>query len=493
MSDAQEPEAVTAARDEARVSPARPPRSLAGWLVGAVALAGAVAAGVWAWQANMAGGRPAMDMEMKVSGAGSAHPVTTVDVARGTVTGSVTYTGSVAALNEEDVFPRVTGRIVDMPVYPGDVVKPGQVVARLDDVELMSRVREAEAMLATAQANRVQMEADLVAASHGVIQAESEVAMVDAELANARAIAARSERLVRSGAVAQQEYETERAMAAALEAKRDAAVHRIEQARGMEAAARKKLEAGGSMVAQAQAQLRTTQVVRDYVEITAPAGGVVVKRLVAPGVLVQPGMAILKLAQIDRIRLQANVGERDVAAIRVGTPVSVTTAVPGQVPLELRVTAVFPFVDPGGRTAVVEAIADNPGRRLFPGQFVTMRFVTGSQAQALSVPQGAVVRLGGRATVWTVEGEEVQPREVTTGLETAERVEILSGLEAGQRVVVRGHEGLYAGAHVRMAGAADKGNQTGSHESGGGGKAERPRPAVGDKPAAKKETGHAGH
>ncbi|HEX9259664.1 MAG TPA: efflux RND transporter periplasmic adaptor subunit, partial [Acidimicrobiales bacterium] len=435
MSDEQRRARPTAVGDEAGRASARRLRSLAGPLVTGVALAAAVVAGVWAWQANLPGGRPAMDMAMKVSGAGGAYPVTAVDVERGAVTGSVTYTGSVAALNEEDVFPRVTGRIVDLSVYPGDVVKPGQRVARLDDVELASRVAEAEAMLATAQANRVQMEADLVAASHGVTQAESEVAMVDAELANARAIAARSERLARSGAVAQQEYETDRTMAESLRAKREAAVHRIEQARGMEAAARKKVEAGGSMVAQAQAQLRTAQVVRDYVDITAPAGGVVVKRLVAPGVLVQPGMAILKLAQIDRVRLQANVGERDVATIRVGAPVTVATAVAGQAPFEARVTAVFPFVDPGGRTAVVEALADNPGRRLLPGQYVTMTFVTGARAQALSVPRGAVVRLGGKATVWTVEGEEAQPREVTTGLETAERVEILSGLEAGQRVV----------------------------------------------------------
>jgi multidrug efflux pump subunit AcrA (membrane-fusion protein) len=434
-----------------------------------------------------------MDMDMKVSGAGSAYPVTTVEVEAGAVTGRVTYTGNVAALNEEDVFPRVTGRIVEIPVYPGDVVRPGQVVARLDDVELTSRVRESEAMLATAQANRVQMEADLVVASHGVTQAESEVAMLEAELANARAIAARSERLVRSGAVAQQEYETERTMAASLEAKREAAVHRIEQARGMEAAARKKLEAGGSMVAQAQAQLRTAQVVRDYVDIAAPGGGVVVKRLVAPGVLVQPGMAILKIAQIDRVRLQANVGERDVAAIRVGTPVTVTTAVAAQAPFEARVTAVFPFVDPGGRTAVVEAIADNPGRRLLPGQYVTMTFVTGARTQALSVPQGAVVRLGGRATVWIVEGEEAQPREVTTGLETAERVEIVRGLETGQRVVLRGHEGLYAGARVRLVAGAEGGVHTSGHEGGHDGKPGEPRPATGDKPGAKKEAGHAGH
>ena len=108
------------------------------------------------------------------------------------VSGVVTYTGSVAPLNEEDVFPRVTGRILEIPVYPGDAVRAGQVVARLDDVELSSKVREAQAMAATARANRAQMEADLVAARHGVVQMERELAMVEAELTQSRGVKAKA-------------------------------------------------------------------------------------------------------------------------------------------------------------------------------------------------------------------------------------------------------------------------------------------------------------
>jgi multidrug efflux pump subunit AcrA (membrane-fusion protein) len=365
------------------------------------------------------------------------------------------YTGSVAPFNEEDIYPRVTGRIVEMPVYPGDAVRAGQVVARLDDVELSSRVREAEAMAATAQANRAQMDADVVAAQHGVVQMDKELAMVEAELIYARAVAARSERLVGSGAISRQEWENDRAMAASLEAKREAARAKLEQARAMELSARRKLEAAEAMVAQGQAALRTATVVRDYVTILAPSTGYVVKRLVAPGVLVQPGMPILKLAQIDRVRLQANVGEKDVGSIRVGSPVTVTTAGTGQPPITARVTSVFPFVDQGPRTAVVEAVVDNPGRRFLPGQYVQMEFVTGERAEALTVPRGAVARMGGKATVWVVKDGRAEPYQVTTGLEGPERIEIARGLVGDERVIARGHDGLYAGARVvDMSGAA---------------------------------------
>jgi HlyD family secretion protein len=462
----------------------QPPARRAGsWALKAVAVVALIAAGVWAYRANVSTGRPAMDMNMRVSSGDTPFPVALAPVERGAMRGTVVYTGSVAPFNEEDIFPRVTGRIVDIPVYPGDAVRAGQVVARLDDIELSSRVREAEAGAASAQANRAQMEADVVAAEHGVVQAEKELAMVEAELAYARAVAARSEQLVGVGAISRQEYENDRAMALSQAAKREAARAKIEQSRAMEASARRKVDAADSMVAQGRAALRTATVVRDYVTIVAPSTGYVVKRLVAPGVLVQPGMPILKIAQVDRVRLQANVGEKDIAAIQVGSPVGVTTTA-GQ-SFTTRVTSVFPFVDQGPRTAVVEAIVDNRDRRLLPGQYVTMQLVTGERANAITVPRGAVARLGGAAKVWVVSDGRAGPREVSTGLEGPERVEIVRGLTGTEQVVARGHENLYAGARVADATAtapAAPGNVPAS-------------PAKSDemRSTPRKENGHAGH
>jgi RND family efflux transporter MFP subunit len=169
-------------------------------------------------------------------------------------------------------------------------------------------------------------------------------------------------------------------------------------------------------------------------------------------------MAILKIAQIDRVRLQANVGEKDLPAIRAGTPVTVTAAGAGQAPVTARVTSVAPFVDQGPRTAVVEALVDNAGRRFLPGQYVTMQFVTGSRSAALTVPLGAVSRLGGAAKVWIARDGRAEPRAVTTGLENPERVEIVTGLTGAEKVIARGHDGLYAGARVTevSAGAAPR-------------------------------------
>ena len=176
--------------------------------------------------------------------------------------------------------------------------------------------------------------------------------------------------------------------------------------------------------------------------------GYVVKRLVAPGVLVQPGTVILKVAQIDKVRLQANVGEKDLGSIRVGSPVWVTTAAAGQPRLAATVTAVFPFVEQGPRTAVVEALVDNAARRLLPGQYVTMQFVNGPAGAGVD-RSGLDRRPHGRQSDgWIVKDGRAEPRSVVTGLQSADRVEIVEGLSGSERLIARGQEGLYAGAKV---------------------------------------------
>jgi multidrug efflux pump subunit AcrA (membrane-fusion protein) len=312
--------------------------------------------------------------------------------------------------------------------------------------------------------------------------------MVEAELTYTRAVATRSERLVQTGAISRQEYENDLSMATALDAKREAARAKLEQMRAMEGAARKKVEAAGAMREQSEAAARTAKVVRDYVVIEAPSSGYVVKRLVAPGVLVQPGMAILKIAQIDRVRLQANVGEKDLASIRGGSPVTVTPVGANPRPFTVKVTSVFPFVDQGPRTAVVEAIVENAGRRFLPGQYVLMEFSTGTRGDAVTVPRSGVARMGGTSTVWVVKDDRAEPRKVITGLEGPDRVEIVQGLAAGEHVVVRGREGLYAGARVVDVGAG-KPAPADTHDHRGmpgmsGGKApeEPPRETSGERP-----------
>jgi multidrug efflux pump subunit AcrA (membrane-fusion protein) len=168
--------------------------------------------------------------------------------------------------------------------------------------------------------------------------------------------------------------------------------------------------------AAARAAAREAEVVQDYTRIVSPASGVVTARLAAPGTLVQSGMPVLKIAEIDHVRVQANVAVADLAGIGVGSPVTIAVAgALGSAPADARVTAVFPSANDQTRTAVVEAVLPNPGHKLLPGAFVTMRIAKAAQSGKLLVPAEAIVSEGGQSYVWVARGADgPQPAQAAT-------------------------------------------------------------------------------
>jgi multidrug efflux pump subunit AcrA (membrane-fusion protein) len=153
--------------------------------------------------------------------------------------------------------------------------------------------------------------------------------------------------------------------------------------------------------AAARSAAREAAIVQDYTRIASPASGVVTARPVAPGTLVQPGAPILRIAEIDRVRVQANVAVSDLDGIAAGAPV--TIAASGMMPIHARVTAVFPAADADTRTAVVETVIPNPGHRLLPGAFVSLTIAKPGAPSSLMVPAEAVVHEDGQAYVWIAQ------------------------------------------------------------------------------------------
>jgi RND family efflux transporter MFP subunit len=430
----------------------------------------------------------AMDMSVMKPPVG-AVPVAAMAARRQPIGSTVSYTGSALPFIDQGIYPRVTGWITWMPFYPGNRVRKGQLVAKLDSDELSSKVNEqiaARAMAehehmiagiqyqqalgakAQAQAQVTEARSDLAGARSELAGAQQELAGANEDQANAQAdldaaqaglpdtqaqLAAaqadqeywaaqlqRSGKLLASGAISQEEFQKDTASAEAANSKvRQAqarivqvnaairgAQSRIKKAQAMVAAARDKVagmaakvqasqakieqaqasaramaaaaaaarheiphtEAG---VRQAQAQVNTAQVIKSYTEIRSLADGVVTQRLISPGVLVNPGQAILQISQIHPIRLQANVAESDLANIRAGNSVRVRSMKDPKRVVQARVTSIFPAVDPTARTAIVEALYPNTDNRFLPGEYLTMEITTGESKAALVVPSSAVV------------------------------------------------------------------------------------------------------
>ena len=407
----------------------------------------------------------AMDMSQMRPPTGAA-PVALASVRLGSLANTVTYTGTVRAYNEQDISPRITGMVLSLPVYPGDLVRAGQVVARLDTAEVGAKADQAAQEAQQAQdgarvahlthyehhqAALDQASAQVQAAEQGVADAQAEALADSAAISDAQAGTrsaqanadywameiGREKQLADAGAVSRQEYQSEAAQAQSALAALAQAQAKAAQARATALAARAKIQIAGRQVAAAQAGARMAQadiaiaqgqavqaeagasaaraaaraasVEQGYGRITAPFDGVVTARPVAPGTLAQPGTVLLRVAEISRVRVQANIAVEDMANIHVGAPVSITLPGGGRT-LAARVTAVFPAASDQTRTATVEAVIPNLGRRLLPGAFVTMAISSGTATgDKMLVPASAIVSEGGTSSVWTTMGGAAEP------------------------------------------------------------------------------------
>lgn len=194
----------------------------------------------------------------------------------------------------------------------------------------------------------------------------------------------------------------------------------------------------------ALAQLR----VRNSV-ITAPIAGVVTHREVERGQLVNSSTPAFRVADISRLEAVVGVPEREANRIRVGQPARVR--VDGRAAVQGEVARVRPVVDPSsGTVQVVVEVDPQQGGGLRPGQFVNVDIVTETLDERLTVPRTAVLVDGAVPRVFTIADGRAEEREVELGVNQAERVEIRSGVEPGDTVVVVGQDNLQPGIAVNL-------------------------------------------
>lgn len=376
----------------------------------------------------------AMDMSVMVPPKG-AVPVGIAKAAAATISGSVTYTGTVQAFTDEDIYPRVTGRIVHMPVYAGDRVQKGQLLVQLDPTdnsEYTAKREEAASAEDAAMHNAgiaknefAQKKYELEAAEEARQAAQKAVDEAEASLAYWTPEVKRQSALLKTEVVSLDEYQKEEAQLKAAQAKVEQAQAKLREASKAKMAAQAAFDAmvhhvghQYSAAKQARAALKNAAIYEKYTRIVAQDDAVVTKRVVSPGVVVNPGMLLLKLAHVKQVRVQAEVASEDVEKIHLGDKVYITSSQTSQNEQVASVTSIFPAADPTSRTFTVEALIDNvvseadrsssqvgtvTQYRFLPGQYVIMRILTGEK-EGLNIPSSAVVWREGKPQVWKAVG-----------------------------------------------------------------------------------------
>jgi cobalt-zinc-cadmium efflux system membrane fusion protein len=173
--------------------------------------------------------------------------------------------------------------------------------------------------------------------------------------------------------------------------------------------------------------------------LTSPISGIVIERNGTIGATVGADANVFKIIDISRVWIDANVFEKDLSRVRRGQEVKVSVpAFPG-VTFSGRVILVSSVVDPDTRSVKVRTEVPNPDSRLKPDMFANVQIITDLHSTAISIPQSAVLDDDGKTVVFVSEGSGYKKQPVIEGIKSNDRVEIIDGLKAGDKVVVKGN------------------------------------------------------
>jgi cobalt-zinc-cadmium efflux system membrane fusion protein len=173
--------------------------------------------------------------------------------------------------------------------------------------------------------------------------------------------------------------------------------------------------------------------------LTSPISGTVVERNATVGATVGSDATVFKIVDTSSVWIDANVFEKDVARVKLGQQVNVSvTAFPGAV-FTGKVILVSTVVDPDTRSVKVRTEVQNRDGRLKPDMFANVEIITDVNRTSISIPQSALLNDGGQSVVFVAAGNGFEKRTVTTGIQSDDRIEITSGLKAGDKVVTKGN------------------------------------------------------
>jgi membrane fusion protein (multidrug efflux system) len=212
-------------------------------------------------------------------------------------------------------------------------------------------------------------------------------------------------------------------------------------------------------VARSEVQLREVEL--EKTRVRAPFDGVVGARLVSPGERVRRMTKLVRIDAVDRLQLVFAVPEIGVPFVRTGMPVKITVKPFPELAFDGEVFFVSPTLDAATRRLSLKAWVPNPDRKLQPGLFANLEVQLSEREHALVVPESAVLVDQQGSFVWRIGNDGKAMRApVEIGLRKAARVEITSGLGAGDRIVSAGTSKVTEGAEVRVAGAAEPASPT---------------------------------
>lgn len=356
---------------------------------------------------------------------------------------------------QSSVASRITAPILSLGARKGDRVSAGQVLARLDNRDLIAQRKEIAALVTDADATLEKMRTGTVPAD--IERARGQVTTTQAVLSQAEKFYERRKQLFDQGVIPNRDLlisQTDLATARANFGVAQQALSLLEkQSSGRD------IEILQSRLEQARGRLAVIDTQIAFSELKSPFAGTVTDQFVFPGDMAQPSTPMFTIADLDVAIARAQVPESDAAAVRRGAACRLTPSDREGSSFAGRVSVVNQAVDPARRTVEVWCEIANPKGELRAQVFGTLEITTGQLAHAVTIPLAAVqFEEGTRNGFVMVAGadQKAHKKAVEAGPAAGGKIAVLKGLVSGESVIVEGAYGLADGTSVTVSEDAKK-------------------------------------
>jgi multidrug efflux pump subunit AcrA (membrane-fusion protein) len=380
-------------------------------------------------------------------------PVQVAAVTQATIHRIVNGDGTLFPQDQASVVPKISAPVQKFHINRGDHVKQGQLLAVLENRDLVAAAAESKAALDQAESN-------LRAIQGATLPEEAVKARADLEAAREARDAAKKvldsrQELFKQGALAGRLVDEAQVAYSQANSQYQAAAEHL---RAQQSVSREEqIKAAAAQVESARARNQSQEAQVSYTRIVSPIAGVIADRPLYEGEMAGPGAPLLTIMDLSRVVARVNVPQADAAQVKVGQAAVVTQTETGT-ELNGKVTVVSPATDPNATTVQVWVMIDNPGERLKPGTSVHAAIVTEELKDATVVPSAAILpgEEGGAAVLIVTPDSTAHKKIVTVGIREGDQVQIVSGASPGEQVIVVGGIGVDDGAKVKIVSSPAK-------------------------------------
>lgn len=375
-------------------------------------------------------------------------------VARKNIQQVVSAEAELYARSIATIVPKISAPVEKFYANRGGHVRKGQLIAQLENKDLTAAADQAKGAYEQAQATYAASTPEGV--SQQMQQAQLDVTSTKQAADAARAVYESRKQLYQQGAISRNLLNDAEVASTKAENDYQLAVARLKglQSGGQDQA----MKLAQGQLAAAKGQYEAALANLQYSEISSPISGVITDRPLYEGQMAAAGQPLFTIMDLSSIVARAYIPPQQAAMLKVGDSASISPG-NGAEPIAGRVSVVSPALDPNSTTVQVWVEASNPGDHIKPGLTVQVSMIAQNVKDALVVPSAAVLTADDGSTNVMVIGSDNHAHQtaVKTGIHSGDDVQILSGLQAGQKVVTTGAYGLPDGVEVHVAAPAKEG------------------------------------